>query len=74
MPDLTLKEAVEYLSYDEENYQQCGATFIQHVTFKEERAKQEVRASANTPVYCEHVFLTCTDTPAKNDMAVVIQL
>lgn len=49
MPDLTLKEAVEYLSYDEENYQQCGATFIQHVTFKEERAKQEVHQLAGIP-------------------------
>lgn len=41
-PDLTLKEALEYLSHPEENYQQCGATFIQHTTFKEELAKQEV--------------------------------
>lgn len=41
--DLTLKEAVEYLSHPEENYQQCGATFIQHTTFKEDHAKQEVR-------------------------------
>lgn len=44
MPDLTLKEAVEFLSQTEENYQQCGATFIQHTTFKEEHTKQEVRA------------------------------
>lgn len=43
MSDLTLKEAVEYLSHPEENYQQCGATFIQHTTYKEEHAKQEVR-------------------------------
>lgn len=42
--DLTLKEAVEYLSHAEENYQQCGATFIQHASFKEEQAKQEVWA------------------------------
>ncbi|XP_070696126.1 plakophilin-1 [Pempheris klunzingeri] len=42
MSDLSLKEAVEFLSHPEENYQQCGATVIQHTTFKEERAKQEV--------------------------------
>ncbi|XP_070766836.1 plakophilin-1 [Enoplosus armatus] len=40
--DLTLKEAVEFLSHPEENYQLCGASFIHHTTFKEERAKQEV--------------------------------
>lgn len=42
MPDLTLKEAVEFLSHPEENYQQLGATFIQHTTFSDERAKPEV--------------------------------
>lgn len=42
MSDVTLKEAVEYLSHTDENYQQFGATFIQHTTFNEERAKQEV--------------------------------
>lgn len=41
--DLTIKEAVEFLSQPEENYQQCGATFIQHAAFKEEPAKQEVQ-------------------------------
>lgn len=45
--ELTLKEAVEYLSHPEENYQQCGATVIQHTTYKEEGAKQEVRALAH---------------------------
>ncbi|KAF1390439.1 hypothetical protein PFLUV_G00058060 [Perca fluviatilis] len=42
MSDMTLKEAVEFLSHPEENYQQCGATFIHHTTFKEDGAKQEV--------------------------------
>ncbi|KAF0036242.1 hypothetical protein F2P81_011554 [Scophthalmus maximus] len=42
LSDLTLKEAVGYLSHPEENFQQCGANFIQHTTFKEESAKQEV--------------------------------
>ncbi|KAM6983186.1 plakophilin-1 [Tautogolabrus adspersus] len=42
MSDLTLEEAVEFLSHPDENYQQYGATFIQHITYKEELAKQEV--------------------------------
>lgn len=45
MADITLKEAVEYLTHSDENYQQCGATFIQHATFKEEHTKQEVGAA-----------------------------
>ncbi|XP_030279588.1 plakophilin-1 [Sparus aurata] len=48
--DLTLKEAVEYLSHPEENYQQCGATFIQHTTFKEDHAKQEVFELEGIPI------------------------
>ncbi|KAM7411837.1 hypothetical protein PAMA_021694 [Pampus argenteus] len=48
--DLTLKEAVEFLSNPEENFQQCGATFIQHTTFKEERAKQEVFQLGGIPI------------------------
>ncbi|KAM7404785.1 hypothetical protein PAMP_012098 [Pampus punctatissimus] len=48
--DLTLKEAVEFLSHPEDNFQQCGATFIQHTTFKEERAKQEVFQLGGIPV------------------------
>ncbi|XP_031700315.1 plakophilin-1 isoform X2 [Anarrhichthys ocellatus] len=42
MSDMTLNQAVEFLSHPEENYQQCGATFIHHTTFKEEGTKQEV--------------------------------
>ncbi|XP_029912062.1 plakophilin-1 [Myripristis murdjan] len=49
MSDLTLKEAVEFLSHSEENYQQCGASFIQHATFKEDRPKQEVLALGGIP-------------------------
>ncbi|XP_077580535.1 plakophilin-1 [Stigmatopora nigra] len=40
--DLTIKEAVKFLSHPEEKFQQCGATVIQQVTFKEDHAKQEV--------------------------------
>ncbi|XP_067448417.1 plakophilin-1 [Thunnus thynnus] len=50
IPDLTLKEAVEFLSNPEETFQQCGATFIQHTTFKEEHAKQEVFQLGGIPV------------------------
>lgn len=37
-----MKEAVEYLSSGDENYQLCGASFIQHATYSEDKAKQEV--------------------------------
>ncbi|KAM3618062.1 uncharacterized protein V6R79_014747 [Siganus canaliculatus] len=47
--DLTLKEAVEYLSHPAENYQQCGATFIQHTTYKEDHTKQEVLELGGIP-------------------------
>ncbi|KAG7477815.1 hypothetical protein MATL_G00073610 [Megalops atlanticus] len=40
--DITMKEAVEYLSSQDENYQHCGASFIQHSAFKDSSAKQEV--------------------------------
>lgn len=46
MSDMTLKQAVEFLTHPDENYQQCGANFIHHTTFKEEGTKQEVRAHA----------------------------
>uniref|UniRef100_A0A8C2ZJ22 Plakophilin 1 n=2 Tax=Cyclopterus lumpus TaxID=8103 RepID=A0A8C2ZJ22_CYCLU len=42
MSEMTLKQAVEFLTHHEENYQQCGANFIHHTTFKEEGTKQEV--------------------------------
>lgn len=48
--DLTLKEAVEFLSQSEENFQQCGATVIQHSTFKEDQAKQEVSQLGGIPL------------------------
>ncbi|XP_076003183.1 plakophilin-1 isoform X2 [Genypterus blacodes] len=40
--DITMKEAVEYLSNKEEAYQRCGASFIQHKTFIDDKAKEEV--------------------------------
>ncbi|XP_061120731.1 plakophilin-1 [Syngnathus typhle] len=47
--DLTIKEAVEFLSHPEENFQQCGATIIQQTTFKDDRAKQEVLQLGGIP-------------------------
>ncbi|XP_069547222.1 plakophilin-1-like [Brachyistius frenatus] len=40
--DITMKEAVEYLSSEHETYQHCGASYIQHNTFIDEKAKEEV--------------------------------
>ncbi|KAF7669928.1 hypothetical protein LDENG_00110600 [Lucifuga dentata] len=42
MADITMKEAVEYLSKEQETYQHCGASFIQHNTFVDDKAKEEV--------------------------------
>ncbi|XP_077424222.1 plakophilin-1 [Vanacampus margaritifer] len=47
--DVTLKEAVEFLSHPEEKFQQCGATIIQQTTFKDDRAKQEVLQLGGIP-------------------------
>ncbi|XP_016416246.1 plakophilin-1-like [Sinocyclocheilus rhinocerous] len=41
IPNITLQEAVEYLSHSDISHQLCGASFIQHQTFTEDRAKQE---------------------------------
>ncbi|XP_034065063.1 plakophilin-1 [Gymnodraco acuticeps] len=49
MSDMTLKQAIEFLSHSDENYQQCGATFIQHTTYKEESTKQEVFKMGGIP-------------------------
>lgn len=40
--DITMKEAVEYLSKDDETFQHCGASYIQHNTFVDDKAKEEV--------------------------------
>ncbi|TRY82185.1 hypothetical protein DNTS_000381 [Danionella cerebrum] len=42
IPDITLQEAVEYLTHSDISYQLCGASFIQHNTFIEDSSKQEV--------------------------------
>lgn len=40
--DITMKEAVQFLTSDDENYQNCGASYIQHNTFISDKAKEEV--------------------------------
>lgn len=47
--ELTLKEAVEFLSHEEENFQQWGATYIQHNTYKDDQVKQEVSQLCGIP-------------------------
>ncbi|XP_071332427.1 plakophilin-1 [Trachinotus anak] len=66
MADVTLKDAVEYLSHPDENFQQFGATFIQHTTYSEERAKQEVFQLEGIPSL---VTLLRSPNPAVNQAA-----
>ncbi|XDV35248.1 hypothetical protein PO909_005229 [Leuciscus waleckii] len=49
LADLTMREAVDYLFSPDENYQQCGAAYIQHSTFTDDKAKQEVLALKGIP-------------------------
>lgn len=39
---MTMKEAVEYLSIDDESVQHCAAAYIQHNTFVDDKTKDEV--------------------------------
>ncbi|KAI7808102.1 putative plakophilin-1 [Triplophysa rosa] len=49
MSDMTMKEAVECLFSPDENHQLCGAAYIQHSTFTDEKAKQEVLTLKGIP-------------------------
>lgn len=40
--NLTMKEAVEYLSKRDETFQHWGASYIQHNTYVNDKAKEEV--------------------------------
>ncbi|XP_029007815.1 plakophilin-1-like [Betta splendens] len=40
--DMTMKEAVECLSQSQETYQSCGASYIQHNAFIDDKAREEV--------------------------------
>ncbi|XP_061552808.1 plakophilin-1 [Phycodurus eques] len=64
--DLTIKEAVEFLSHPEEKFQQCGATIIQQTTFKDDRAKQEVLQLEGIPTL---VSLLRSPSPAVSQAA-----
>ncbi|XP_019746449.1 plakophilin-1 [Hippocampus comes] len=64
--DLTIKEAVEFLSHPEEKFQQCGATIIQQTTFKDDRAKQEVLQLGGIPTL---VTLLRSPSPAVSQAA-----
>ncbi|XP_053171541.1 plakophilin-1 [Scomber japonicus] len=48
--DITMKEAVEYLSNDDETYKHCGASYIQHNAFIDEKAKEEVLKLKGIPL------------------------
>lgn len=42
MDDMTMQDAVDYLFSTDEGYQLSGAAYIQHSTFTDDKAKQEV--------------------------------
>ncbi|KAK6470487.1 plakophilin-1-like [Huso huso] len=46
---LTLREAVDCLEQRDENLQYCGASFIQHASFQEDKTKQEVYSLGGIP-------------------------
>ncbi|RVE70617.1 hypothetical protein OJAV_G00066060 [Oryzias javanicus] len=66
MADITLKEAVEFLSSPEEIYQHRGASFIQHITFKEPDTKTEVLQLGGIPGL---VTLLRSPNPGVNQVA-----
>ncbi|XP_016353128.1 plakophilin-1 isoform X2 [Sinocyclocheilus anshuiensis] len=66
IPNITLQEAVEYLSHSDISHQLCGASFIQHQTFTEDRAKQEVCRLGGIPALIQ--LLKC-DNPQLQQIA-----
>ncbi|XP_043098002.1 plakophilin-1 isoform X2 [Puntigrus tetrazona] len=49
MADMTMQDAVDYLFSTDESYQLCGAAYIQHSTFTDDKAKQEVMTLKGIP-------------------------
>ncbi|XP_016130906.1 plakophilin-1-like [Sinocyclocheilus grahami] len=49
LADMTMQDAVEYLYNTEESFQLCGAAYIQHSTFTDDKAKQEVLTLKGIP-------------------------
>lgn len=39
---MSVKEAVECLSHSDETYQNCGASYIQHNSYIDDKTKEEV--------------------------------
>lgn len=48
--DMTMRDAVDCLSSTDENVQLCGASYIQHSTFNDDKAKQEVLTLKGLPL------------------------
>ncbi|XP_026121882.1 plakophilin-1 isoform X1 [Carassius auratus] len=49
LADMTMQDAIEYLYSTDESVQLCGAAYIQHSTFADEKAKQEVLTLKGIP-------------------------
>lgn len=59
---MSMKEAVECLSKREETYQSCGASYIQHNAFIDDKARDEVGHSSSY-VMSHCVTVHQTDKP-----------
>ncbi|XP_023810698.1 plakophilin-1 [Oryzias latipes] len=57
--DITMKEAVEFLSSENEHYQYCGTSYIQHRTYTDDNAKEEVLHLRGIPAL---VALMCSSS------------
>uniref|UniRef100_A0A8C1T9X8 Plakophilin 1b n=1 Tax=Cyprinus carpio TaxID=7962 RepID=A0A8C1T9X8_CYPCA len=49
MADITMQDAIDYLFSTDESFQLCGAAYIQHSTFTDDKAKQEVLTLKGIP-------------------------
>lgn len=56
--NLTMKEAVEYLSSKDEMYQHWGASYIQHNTFIDDKAKEDV-GDFFLLLFFNHLYAKC---------------
>lgn len=63
-----MKEAVEYLSKKDETYQHCGASYIQHNTFVDDKAKEEVGVFYIIWVPCVTGALNCENLLVNRDV------
>lgn len=68
--NLTMKEAVEYLSKKDETYQHWGASYIQHNTFVDDKAKEEVGVVVFLIIWvpCVTGALNCGNLPINKDV------